>query len=254
MKYIIIFLTIIIYLLFQTSYFKINKIYLKSDKIKDELKILQISDFHNNCLINLEKLKASIDAYKPDLIFLTGDIISRDSKDDKLFKKFLSILSPYKTYFVSGNHELENKFIDYKEIIKNYGIVDLDSKLSELNINSDKINIYGLGFGENSIVAAKDSAYNILLCHNPDTFINSKKHNYDLVLSGHNHGGQVILPFLGQVIDHDFNLFPKFSSGLYKLYGSDFYISKGLGQKIYFRINCRVGIEEIEIKNVHSKE
>ncbi|WP_138158817.1 metallophosphoesterase [Peptoniphilus catoniae] len=233
------------YLCFQLAIFKVEGLNIRNKKVNSEIKIVQISDFHNNFFVNLKGLKRKINKFNPDLVFFTGDMISRNTKNFKRLDKFVKIFSKYRCFFVTGNHELENPHIDYLEVFNKYGVEILRNTSSKIKIKNQDLFIYGLDFGSNSIPLGDKKSYNILLCHNPDTFLYSKIKSYDLVLSGHKHGGQVRLPYFGQIIDHGPRLFPKFSKGLYSYNNADFYISSGLGQSVYFRINCRISYTEI---------
>ncbi|MCG4587118.1 hypothetical protein L0P56_16660, partial [Anaerosalibacter bizertensis] len=71
----------LIYILIQIKCFKINKVILNNDKISNDLNIVQITDFHNNKLINKNRLIEEIKNIDPDVIFLTGDIIDAKTKD-----------------------------------------------------------------------------------------------------------------------------------------------------------------------------
>lgn len=233
----ILILLIFIYLLFQLVKIKIKEINIKSEKINN-FKFVQISDFHDNRLISLKKLEKSICEFNPEVIFLTGDIISRNTKNTHRIEKLFEIVSKYKCFFVSGNHEFENNLFNIDNLLEKYGILNLKNSSYSLMSGDKKIKIFGEEFrGDNLDKDYED--YNILLVHSPKQFL-EKVRPYDLVLSGHKHGGQVRLPFLGQVLDHGPKLFPKYSMGLYKIGETILYIDSGLGQSIYLRILDRV--------------
>ena len=250
MKIIFIVIIILLYNLFEISVFKINKVKLKSKKLDRGYRFVQISDFHNNIFINLNKLINDIRKFNPDAVFLTGDIISRNTEDFKNVKKLLSGLKNYNVYYVQGNHELDNKNeSQFNNILNEYGVINLSSK--EMNFGNS-IKLYGNPFGTMYKINfnLSESFYNILLTHDPKEFTNYGG-NYDLVLSGHNHGGQVRMPFVGQLIDHSGDIFPKYSKGLYKVNNTDFYMDSGLGQSVHFRLLNRVQITEFTIEKLN---
>lgn len=226
----------LIYLYGQVAFFRVRNLKIKDKKINSSIKILQISDFHDNRLINLKKLEREINKFNPDLVFLTGDIISRDTNKFIRIEKFFGIFKEYRTFFVDGNHEVDNKNKEYYKYLKDNNIKNISKNFDRIVLNGNIINIYGNGFGKNSIIEANLDLreYNILLSHSPDSFL-SKPYEYDFVFSGHKHGGQVRIPFIGQVIDHGPKFFPKYSKGLYKVNNSKLYIDSGLGQSIYLR-------------------
>lgn len=246
MKILIIILFLVIYNFYEIAFFKVEKLKLKSNKI-NSLKITQISDFHNNKFINKKYLVKSIRKFDPDFICITGDFISRDTKDFSRVESLLKDLSNFKIYFVEGNHERDNiNSEEFYNILEKYKVINLSSNIKR----EENIIIYGNSFGTSYDYTSKlnENFYNILITHDPKDFIGNRK-NYDLVLSGHKHGGQVRFPFVGQVIDHGPRFFPKYSKGLYRENNTNFYINSGLGQSVPLRFLNRVSYANIEIKN-----
>ncbi len=250
---IILFILIIIFLYnyFQISKFKIYTYNIYTNKIKNDLRIIQISDFHNNALVDLRELKKSIEDFDPHLILLTGDIISRNTSDFSNTSNFFNCFCEQDTYFVNGNHELENELKNkFYTLLQEHNIKDLNNSNVCLSLFDDKVFLSGISFENNKIKEPSNKSYNILICHNPQTFIASKTANYDLVLSGHKHGGQVRLPYFGQIIDHDFKIFPKYSKGLYKIKDTYFNIDSGLGQNFNLRLNCKISYSRFNLKPI----
>lgn len=231
-------LLVIFYWYFELAFVKVKKLNISNDK-NVNLKFVQISDFHNNKLINIRNLKNGIEKFNPDVIFITGDLISRDTQELDRVEKFLKLISNYEIFFVSGNHEVENKKTSLEEIFKKHNIINLDNSVYELEIDNNIFRIFGEGFAGFNKNEIDEKFYNILLVHNPNQFVNNYK-KYDLVLSGHKHGGQVRIPFIGQIIDHGMKFFPKYSMGIYEIEQTKLYIDAGLGQSIYLRIFNRV--------------
>ncbi|CDZ74831.1 putative Ser/Thr protein phosphatase family protein [Peptoniphilus sp. ING2-D1G] len=249
--FILILVFLCIYNYFQISKFKVYTYNVYTNKIRNNLRIIRISDFHDNALIDLKKLKKSIEDFDPHLVFLTGDIISRNTSEFSNISNFLNCFCEYDTYFVNGNHELENELKNkLYMLLKRHNIKDLNNSGVCLSLFNDKIFISGISFENNEVEEPSKESYNILACHNPQTFIASKTANYDLVLSGHKHGGQVRLPYFGQIIDHDFTFFPKYSKGLYKIKNTYFNIDSGLGQNINLRLNCKISYSRFKVKPI----
>ena len=95
----------------------------------------------------------------------------------------------------------------------------------------------------------KEGAYNILVAHNPDYFGAYEKWGANLVLSGHNHGGLVRIPFIGGVISPRLHIFPKYTYGLYESSGTKMLLSNGLGShSLKIRVNNIPEIVFIQIK------
>lgn len=261
-KNLIILISIILFIwlynYWQISQFNIKNIKLSSNKIKQPLKIVQITDFHSNELINLDKMFNKISQFNPDIIVLTGDIIDYKTVDLTLVLNMLdrvkSITS--KVYFVSGNHEtnhnlekeLHNAFVEK-------GIKVLDNNTVLIENNGDRINLFGASFFaeqsdfENIFENIKEENYNILLSHSPNRPIRYLNENTDLILSGHTHGGQVRIPIIGAIIAPGQGLFPKYDKGIKKLGNTTLYIDSGLGNSVApIRMFNRVQYTNIEIE------
>jgi len=95
-----------------------------------------------------------------------------------------------------------------------------------------------------------DSAFQILLCHRPELFDIYVKENIDLIFSGHAHGGQFRIPFVGGLVAPDQGLFPKYTSGAYTQNKSTMIVSRGLGNSIIpIRIFNRPEIVVVTLRN-----
>lgn len=250
---------IFIYNYIQISKAYINKIAIKSKKIAKDIKITQITDFHSNKYIDLDKLFKDIIEYQPDIIVLTGDIIDHKTPDLKLaielVKKATKINS--NVYFVSGNHEDRNPlYPEFENIMKKLGIVILNNESTVIDVNGERINLVGVKFylnREDYNRAIKDidkDSYTILLSHSPNRPIKYLTSKEDLILSGHTHGGQVRLPFIGAIIAPGQGLFPKFDKGIIEIENTTLYIDSGLGNSVYpIRLFNRVQISNIVIES-----
>lgn len=280
-KKIVISIFLCLILIFLGCYYEIyisyNKLQTKTYELESEntqLKVVVISDLHEN---NLPNLCEQIKEQSPDIILVVGDMINSTSSNSlkvtKLMKQLVKI-SP--VYYSLGNHELEyieKGTSDLVKDLKSTGVVVLDKDYVDININNSNIRIGGMyeyAFGNKGNLVKKENMdkevynflcdfqdtknYKIMLAHRPDSFIlgdASKVWNIDLVVSGHNHGGQVILPVLGGLYGGDQGWFPKYVDGMYKLNNINLFVTRGLGsnEKKLPRFNNRPEISIIDIKN-----
>ena len=260
-------------------YISYNKLQTKTYELESEstqLKVVVISDLHEN---NLANLCEQIREQSPDSILVVGDMINSTSpnslKVTKLMKQLVKI-SP--VYYSLGNHELEyieKGTSDLVKDLKSTGVVVLDKNYVDININNSNIRIGGMyeyAFGNKGNLVKKENMdkevynflcdfqdtdnYKIMMAHRPDSFIfgdASKVWNIDLVVSGHNHGGQVILPFLGGLYGGDQGWFPEYVDGMYKLNNINLFVTRGLGsnEKKLPRFNNRPEISIIDIKKAY---
>lgn len=249
-----------IYIYYQISIFKVAKISIKEEKkiLNNKIKLIQISDYHNNNLINKKRLIKTVKKLSPDIIVLTGDII--DSKTEN-FDEVMDLLKDLKKinkniYSVSGNHEMKNKkSLEFEERKKGIGINNLDYDCETLDISSDKINLCGIPFYKKgnskkmNVNDLDDKLFTILLSHSPDKALEYEGVKSDLILSGHIHGGQVRIPLIGALVSPNKEFFPKYNKGLYDIEGTKLYIDSGLGNSVKpIRTFNRVQISYIEIK------
>lgn len=99
----------------------------------------------------------------------------------------------------------------------------------------------------------KDNTYTILLSHRPELFDLYANGDIDLIFSGHTHGGQFRLPFLGGILAPHQGIFPKYDGGLYTEEEageiiSQMIVSRGIGNSLFpFRFNNRPEIVLVEL-------
>ncbi|WP_238907086.1 metallophosphoesterase [Clostridium sp. YIM B02506] len=222
----------------------------------DGYKILQISDLHNaefgkNQKTLIEKTK-EID---PDVIFITGDLIDSYNTNIDISMKYIDgITDIAPIYFIPGNHE--SRIESYNELcarLTSSGVKILNNKNVFIQKDSSSIGLIGLDdpafiqtsnqdelFKKLLVDLSKDmdSNFKILLSHRPEKLVDYKDAKVDLVFSGHAHGGQFRIPFVGGLLAPNQGFFPKYTSGIYKDENTSMIVSRGLGNSIFpFRIN-----------------
>lgn len=229
---------------------EITEYEIKSERIPDSFngfRIAQISDLHNTD--NNERIINMLVAAEPDIIVITGDMIdSRFTNVERavLFGESAAKIAP--VYYVTGNHE-GRAYADY-EILRtgllNVGITVLENETANVEKNGEYVTIVGLH--DNRIDLTTDIGdllnavrpdtenYKILLAHRPEFF--DKYSGVDLILSGHSHGGQVRLPYIGGLFAPGQGLFPKYDGGAYTENDKTMIVSRGLGNSLFpFRVN-----------------
>jgi len=215
-------------------------------------KIVHISDLHNKSFgKNQEKLLKKIEEEKPNIIVITGDLIDRRKYNLEVALSFVKgAVDIAPVYYVSGNHEAwSGKYEEIKDELISLNVQVLDDKKISINKEDDFIDIIGLKDpdfhtsnyleGNNTLVlenqlrnlSEKDN-FQILLSHRPELINIYANENIDLIFSGHAHGGQFRLPFIGGIIAPDQGLFPEYTSGVYEKDKSTLVVSRGLGNSI----------------------
>jgi len=203
----------------------------------DNFKILQISDWHNK---NFGKqLSEKIHIEDPDIVIITGDFLDVYNPNKELAEEFLKELnSKYPVYLITGNHEkaLFKKQITTKEILKTNTIM-LENSSIDIEKGKDKITLYGIKdytynknveYDMKTTINAQNTNFSILLAHQPQYFEEYSKYNVDLIFSGHEHGGQIRVPFLGSIYSHQ-GWFADWTSGMHTLNEKTMIVSRGLG-------------------------
>ncbi len=252
----------IIYALWQNNYVRVTKYEYKNAKIPEGFngyRILQISDLHNKNFHGL--LDKLVEESNPDIIVITGDLIDRRNTNIKTateLVKRLSIMVP--TYYATGNHEqLSDKYNELMKEMKKLDVHFLDNSYTTLSNKGDEVGL--MGVADPAIVQSESTYlwndnqkymiesikklyknvktdFNILLSHRPELFNVYKDSGVDLVLSGHAHGGQVILPLIGALVAPNQGFIPKYTEGIYSKNSTSMVVSRGLGNSIIpIRIN-----------------
>lgn len=231
---------------------------IETDKlnIKNGYKIAHISDYHNTHSNFLNgAVFSSLEEEKPDIIVLTGDLADCRKTDIEKSIDFVSrIIEFAPVYYVTGNHECnisidsQSDFDNMIEDLKSLGVEVLRGDSSEIILpNKEKINIFGIDdpyfhcgsasevkITTDSLCSAlkiNNDEFNILLAHHPEQIEIYSQYGFDLVYSGHAHGGQGRLFGIG-LIAPDQGLFPKYTSGIYEENETTLVVSRGIGNSI----------------------
>ena len=218
----------------------------------DGLKIAHVSDLHNSRLWmqTVEQLQEA----KPDIICITGDIVDSNHTDVDVALAFAAeAVKIAPCYYITGNHELELDAADYNKLItrlKALGITVLENETITLKRADAQICLAGV-LWDASLDAGQLSvhdSYQVLLTHDPKHFEDYAQAGYDLVLSGHIHGGQFRLPFIGGLYGPGQGLLPEYDSGVYTSARTDMVVSRGIGNSVIpVRFNNRPEVILIEL-------
>ena len=238
-----------------TNYIVVREYTADTGKSETGFRAAVISDLHDHRFgEDNEKLAKEIRQTEPDVIIMDGDMLNAESEDASVPLELIGLLKDTApVYYALGNHELdymENGHSELIEELENAGAVVLDKNYVDIEINETEVRLGGLydyAFGlngNNDATAAPDDilsflqdfqntdSLKIMLSHRPDSFIfgdASKVWDVDLVISGHNHGGQVVIPFLGGLYGGDQGWFPEYIHGMYQKDNILLFETSGLG-------------------------
>lgn len=240
----------------------------------DGCRIVHLSDLHNKRFGKRQKrLLACVSACKPDYIVLTGDLADKRRTRDERFlpaRELCEGLVKIAPVFAAmGNHETEkNRVEKMTAVLEACGVTVLADKTALLHKNGASLPVIGLAdiavsaerFGNRQgsfahctvlkeLYHGAGEGCAILLSHRPHLVPIYRAAGVPLVLSGHAHGGQIRLPFIGGLLAPEQGLFPKYTSGVHKLGAVTMVISRGLGNSLFpFRIFNRPEVVCLQLK------
>lgn len=245
-----------------------------------------MSDLHANQIgKNNEIVKKTIRELNPDCIVLAGDMVSDNGKNmDMVFNTLRELSEEFDIYYGVGNHEIKlainprtkKRYFDYRKRIIESGIHFMNNKSEYITRGNERIKICGLNISKRYYTKVWNRkklphAYVerrlgkkltedknipvIMIAHTPEYFNEYCRWGADIVISGHVHGGMVILPFVGGVIASSFELFPHYDFGEFNMkndtdgHESKMYLTRGLGSHtIPLRINNPPEIMVLKMK------
>lgn len=208
----------------------------------DGYRIVQISDLHNAKFgKNNQKLVDRIRECAPDMIVLTGDLVdSNHTNVDRVVQFVDEIVKICPVYYVTGNHEYWLDTSEYEKLMDGLvsaGVVILDNQVVEISRGDAKFRLVGLddkslADGTLEALLSDEKELTVVLAHEPQYFARYAGTGVDLVLSGHAHGGQFRLPFVGGIVAPDQGFLPEYTAGEYYMNGTEMIVSRGLGNSV----------------------
>ncbi|PES95341.1 metallophosphoesterase [Bacillus cereus] len=217
-------------------------------------RILQFSDVHLGpefSLKQLDKLVEKMNELRPDIVVFTGDLIDKFGSYNAEREEAKGILqkihAPLGKYAVFGNHDRGGGgSLFYKKYMEEAGFSVLVNEVQKVKVdNGNYITISGLDdflLGKPQIDSTlknlKQKDFNMLLVHEPDVVDKVGRYPVDFQMSGHSHGGQVQIPFVGPLITT--KLAEKYVEGMYEL--------EGKGKPLYLYVNRGIGTTRMPVR------
>ena len=269
---VIILVALVIWIAWGNTAMELNTYTISSSKLPesfDGYRIAHVSDLHNAEMgKDNETLLSMLRDADPDMIAITGDLIDSRNTDIEVALQFVrEAVKIAPCYYVTGNHEARvNEYGELKAEMEAAGVTVLEDVRNEISMEGETITLIGVNdpsyqtdylFGDaESVIDAKleelhteNAGFTILLSHRPELFDTYADHDIDLVLSGHAHGGQFRLPFIGGLVAPNQGLFPEYDAGIYTEGNTNMLVSRGVGNSILpFRINNRPEVILIELQ------
>ena len=253
---------------------EVNEYEIVSNRIPEAFagfRIAQVSDLHNKDFgEGYGQLLTLLSQINPDIIVVTGDLIdSRQTDLDVALEFAWQAGKIARVYYVSGNHEARvPEYEDLKIGLVKAGVVILENQKVQITREGERITLMGIDdpsfqedylFGDSESVARQaiedlqneSDGYTILLSHRPELFDLYVETEMDLVFSGHAHGGQFRLPFIGGLVAPNQGFFPKYDAGQFTEENTTMIVSRGVGNSIIpIRFNNRPEIVLVTLRNM----
>ncbi|MBL8021796.1 MAG: metallophosphoesterase [Leptospirales bacterium] len=215
--------------------------------IQKQVRIAHLSDLQTDGIgpMHLDVREALL-AFKPDLVVFTGDVLNHKDLIPEVYA-WLKSLNSGRDYFVTGNVD---GLLDLNEFEQKTGFKVMDGKQEELQINGQRLGLIGLGlpdFRNDNLLkflhSKTSSPYTILLSHYPDAMFLARNRNIDLLLAGHTHGGQIVIPGFGPIMTLSHVPRKIGAGGMHQVEDLTVVVSRGLGMEGHVaprvRIFCR---------------
>ena len=268
----IVLVALVIWIAWGNTALELNTYTVSSAKLPqsfDGYRIAHVSDLHNAEMgKDNETLLTMLRDADLDMIAITGDLIDSRSTNVEIALNFIrEAVKIAPCYYVTGNHEARvNEYGELKAGMEAAGVTVLEDARTEISLENETITLIGVNdpsyqtdylFGDAQTVVdtkltelhSDSDEYTILLSHRPELFDTYADHGIDLVLSGHAHGGQFRLPFIGGLVAPNQGLFPEYDAGIYTEDNTNMLVSRGVGNSILpFRINNRPEVILIELQ------
>ena len=211
------------------------------------VRIVLLTDLHS-CYYgkNQKNLIRKVEKENPDIVILAGDIFDDKQINDNSEIAVAELASRYPCYYVTGNHECwSGRVPEIKELVRSKGVTVLEGNCDTIRINGCILDICGVDDPadlrksewkkqvENAYRQTSPDHVRILVTHRPEKAETYANYDFDLILAGHAHGGQIRIPFLNVgIYSPRQGFFPKYVSGMYTLSnGSILEVSRGLARE-----------------------
>ncbi|MBP3371479.1 MAG: metallophosphoesterase [Clostridia bacterium] len=228
-----------LFYIWQNKTVAVQHITFESDRVQKEFSIALLSDLHANAW--LTDVKKLVRKQKPDMIAFAGDVFdetgssNRNVRTNALLLEFCCIAP---CFYVKGNHEYRIRNIDVlTDVMRSHGVQVLENELCTVNISGQQVTIAGLDAAANMHGhfhtaqpnqkqidllrgLSHGAGIRLVLDHYPENFALKEQYSYngcefEAMFSGHAHGGQVRLPFIGALYAPGQGILPTYTSGLY---------------------------------------
>lgn len=252
----------------ESEWFEVTEKSVRIGRFSTPLRILHLSDFHASECVSLKSIEKAIDLsleQQPDVACITGDFITSKLQDVSQYRRILrKLTSDTPTFACLGNHDggrrSSAKYAGYKdfskvsELLQSGGVHLLFNEKIRVEINDRVFLMAGLGDYRSGYLKPESALKKkreedipvFVMSHNPESRSELKPYDWDVLLCGHTHGGQLVVPIIGYrpflPVSHR-----SFPEGILSWGDRHIHITRGIGNLHGLRFNCR---PEISLLNV----
>lgn len=205
-----------------------------------EISVAVVADFHTGVYKRtawVERVVDVINAQEPDVVLIPGDFILNKREDVRWLTPLEQLSAPFGVYAVLGNHDFhDGAHRDVRSVLATAGVIVLDNESVVIDVGETTFALVGVRdwWNDPDLDMALDGIESedtvVMLEHNPDVLLDERSRLADLVLSGHTHGGQIRLPFLGPVPPVPTELGNAFDQGWFEFDDTKLFITSGVGE------------------------
>jgi predicted MPP superfamily phosphohydrolase len=217
------------------------------------LKIAHLTDVHLTGILDRRFYERAFDLVNetdPDLTLITGDLLEAEECWDWIPSTFGRLRAKHGVYFIFGNHDLRVDWEQTRRRLIDVGLSDVGLRRAHVPIRGVDVVVSGTAMPwfaphvpmddclpRNSLTDY-ERQFRILLSHSPDQFPWAKRHDFDLMVAGHVHGGQIRIPPLGPILAPS-AFGTRYASGTFHEGPTVLHVSRGLSSKLPLRFFCK---------------
>lgn len=225
-------------------------------------RIIQLTDIHHGVFLPGEMLRyvvETVNELEPDLVAVTGDFVTYSrAYIDPVSEILANVRAKHGVFAVLGNHDFRVGADEISQSLERAGIAVLRNAHTKLRRKGQSLYLAGIDDWHyrpdlpRAIRGIPKDSSTILLSHNPAIIQAASKEDIGLVLSGHTHGGQVNIPFLGNIWGRSPEQL-RFKVGWARLGQTQIYVSRGIGTIVLpLRFRCPAEIPHLALESVHT--
>ena len=216
----------------------------------DGISIAHVSDLHLDGTVDKEFFRCAVElvnAMRADFVVLTGDIVDGEAQIDWLSEILGGLRAPFGVYFILGNHDLKvPSLARLRHVLGEAGLIDVGGRWLRLNLRDVSVVLAGdelpwippaVDLRDCPPPSSQQGPLRILLAHTPDRLNWARRNEFDVMLAGHTHGGQLRFPVIGPLVS-PCRQGVRYDANVFHLPPTILHVSRGLSETFPLRLRC----------------